>query len=213
MAPERPDILTRMTADGDPEQRIADLERPLLWSAADSELPSTSPRIGLRLGWAALGLMAVALIVGGVAILSGRSSGPVSGHPTMIGGGGTVTESPVAPTFSLSPSTPAAESPVGPPTISAPVSTPPSGDAVSVAGVGNHRTIACTDNAVSISGVDNMVVLTGHCSRVDVSGVRNTVTIDEADAISVSGMSNAVTFYSGTPELDNSGLDNNLGQG
>jgi hypothetical protein len=61
--------------------------------------------------------------------------------------------------------------------------------------------------------VDNKVVLTGHCSRVDVSGLKNVVTIDSADAIVVSGMNNAVVFHSGTPELDNSGLDNTLGRG
>lgn len=202
-----------MAADGDPEERIADLERPLLQSAANSESSSGSPRIGLRLGWVALGLLSAGLIVGGVWILSGRSGEPVSGRPTTIGGRGAVAESPAAPTFSLHPSTTEAEPPGAPPAGSAPVSTPPAGAPVSVAGVGNHRTIACADNPVDISGVDNVVVLTGHCTRVEVSGVRNTVTIDAADAISVSGMSNAVTFYSGTPELDNSGLDNTLGQG
>jgi hypothetical protein len=48
---------------------------------------------------------------------------------------------------------------------------------------------------------------------VTVSGVRNTVTVDAADAIVVSGMNNAVTFHSGTPQLENSGIDNSLERG
>ena len=184
-----------MNADDDPERRIA--------------------RVGLRLGWIALALMVLALIVAGAAIMTGRGGGPISGRATtepMFGGGGTVTEIPSTPT--LSPITTATETlppaapPNGPPT----VSTAAPGATVSVAGVGNERPIACVDNVVSISGVDNTVVLTGHCSRVDVSGVKNTVTIDSADAIVVSGLNNVVTFDSGNPELDNSGVGNTLGQ-
>jgi hypothetical protein len=202
-----------VTADEDPEQRIAELERPLLQSAADSEAITGSPRVGLRLGWIALGLLVAGLVVGGGAILAGRSATPVSGRPTMIGGGGTVAENPTTPTLSQRPTGTGIAPPLAPPSSAAPVPTTPSGQAVSVAGVGNERTIACTDNVVSISGVDNKVVLTGHCSRVDVSGLKNVVTIDSADAIVVSGMNNAVVFHSGTPELDNSGLDNTLGRG
>lgn len=197
----------------DPEQRIAELEQPLLQSAADSEVLAHSPRVGLRLGWIALALLIIGLVVGGGTILASRSATPVSGRPTMIGGGGTVTETPTTPTTSRY--SPGAEiaPPVAPPSSAAPVSTPPSGEAVSVSGVGNERTIACTDNAVSISGVDNTVVLTGHCNRVVVSGVKNVVSVDGADAIVVSGMNNEVIFHSGTPELSNSGIDNALGPG
>lgn len=204
-----------MTSNEDPERRISDLERPLLSAAADSGSTAHRPRVGLLLGWVAFGLMAVGLLAGGWAILAGRGDSTISGEPTtapMVGGGGTVSESPPAPTSS--PSTPAA-SPgpsVAPPTGAAPVSTPPPGGQVSVSGVGEERTIACTGNAVSVSGVSNRVVLTGQCGRVDVSGIENTVTLESADAIDVSGLNNHVTFQSGTPQLSNSGIGNTLGQ-
>jgi hypothetical protein len=203
-----------MNPDENPEQRIADLERPLLQSAADSELSADRPRVGLRLGWIALALMLTGLVVAGGAILAGRAGTPVSGRPTsepMLGGGGTVAESPSPPTPSHH--FPGSEVAPTPTSILPPASTASPGETISVSGVGNERTIDCTNNAVSVSGVDNKVALNGHCSRVTVSGVRNTVTVDAADAIVVSGMNNAVTFHSGTPQLENSGIDNSLERG
>ncbi len=198
----------------DPEERIAELERPLLQSAAESEYPATAPRVGLRLGWALLGLMIVGLIVAAGAVFGGRLGGSVSGRPTtpaMVGGGGPVAESPSAPKVPMPPRpTGAPTVPMPPRPTGAPPSPPLPGTTVSVAGVGVKRTIECADNEVSVSGVDNEVILTGHCRRVDVSGVTNTVMIDTADAIDVSGMNNRVTFRSGTPELTNSGIDNTL---
>ena len=79
--------------------------------------------------------------------------------------------------------------------------------------MGNQRTLACNDSVVSISGVDNTVVLTGRCNRVDVSGVQNTVTIDDAGSIDVSGLNNRVIFHFGTPELSQSGFDNTIQRG
>ncbi|MEI7717624.1 MAG: DUF3060 domain-containing protein [Mycobacterium sp.] len=61
--------------------------------------------------------------------------------------------------------------------------------------------------------MDNAVVLTGYCTRVDVSGVNNTVTIDESGAIDVSGINNKDVFHSGTAELHQSGFDNILERG
>lgn len=201
-----------MTAGKDPEQRIADLERALSDSAAQSEVASEGPRVGLRLGWIAFALMVIGLIVGAGAILASRGDTPVAGRPTMIGGGGTVAETPSATTIPSRTPAPQPVPPVAPPGVLPPARTP--GGAVAVAGVGNERTIACTDNeAIDISGVNNTVTLTGHCSRVDVSGLENVVTVDSADEIVVSGLNNAVTFHSGTPELSNSGLGNTVGQG
>ena len=57
------------------------------------------------------------------------------------------------------------------------------------------------------------MVLTGHCARVDVSGVRNVVTVDAADSIVASGMNNKITYHSGTPEVDKSGIDNSVQRG
>lgn len=193
-----------MTSDEDPEQRIADLERPLLRSAADSELAPGGARTGLRLGWLLLGLMVVGLIVGGGAILIGRTDSPVAGHPV----GPTAADKPQGPKPTMSVSTEPAPS-IAPPAVPSEPAPQP-GLPVSVAGVGNERTIACTDNAVSVSGVNNRVILTGHCTRVEVSGIENIVTVDAADEIGVSGMNNAVTYHSGTPELANSGMGNTL---
>lgn len=82
-----------------------------------------------------------------------------------------------------------------------------------MAGIDKVETHACTDSIVSISGVQNRVTLTGHCARVDVSGVRNTVIIEESDAIVVSGLDNDVTFQNGSPEVDQSGFDNRVARG
>jgi hypothetical protein len=204
-----------VTSGEDPEKRIADLERPLQSSASASESSTHRGRVGLRLGWVALALMAVGLIAGGLVILAGRGTSVISGEPTMppmIGGGGTVSESPSIPTPSPSVASATPGPSAAPRTGAAPVPTPPPGGQVGVSGVGEERTVACTDNGVSISGVSNKVVLTGHCGRVDVSGVENTVTIESADAIGVSGLNNHVTFHSGNPGLDNSGIGNTLGR-
>lgn len=64
-----------------------------------------------------------------------------------------------------------------------------------------------------ISGVDNTVVLTGRCARVEVSGIENRVSIEEAAEIVVSGLNNEVRFRSGTPELNKSGLGNTVERG
>jgi hypothetical protein len=191
----------------DPESRIGDLERQLSDATAGEAPPTGSegPRPGLRLGWLVLAVMIAALVVSGV-MLAGRITGsrPVTGRPTAAEatGGGT-----------FSRPTPQRSSPERPPAPPTGTFSPPPGDSVSVAGVGKSETIACKDRAASISGVDNEVVLTGHCVRVDVSGVRNTVTVEEADAIVVSGMDNNVTYRSGNPELDQSGLRNTLQRG
>jgi hypothetical protein len=79
--------------------------------------------------------------------------------------------------------------------------------------VGADRTVACTDGDVMISGVDNTVALTGRCARVEVSGIENRVSIEEAAAIVVSGLDNEVRFRSGTPELTKSGPGNTLERG
>ena len=140
--------------------------------------------------------MAVGLVAGGWAILSGRGDSTISGEPTMppmVGGGAPCRNRPPAQWFPIrlrAHGRTADERWTG----------FDAGDAgrggqVSVSGVGEERTIACTDNGVTISGVSNKVVLSGHCSLVDVSGVENTVTIESADAIGVSGLNNHVTFH------------------
>lgn len=199
-----------MTQDDDAEGRIADLERSTAESAAGSEAPplGEKARVGLRAGWVVLGLMVVALVLGGGAILSHRSSQPIAGTPIPgeIPGERPTAEAPVPPVMPAPRAEPA-------PSATAPTAVEIPGDSISVAGVGKTETIACDDRVATVSGVDNTVTLTGHCGRVDVSGVGNTVTVDSADAIVVSGLNNRVTFLSGTPQLDQSGMNNTLERG
>jgi hypothetical protein len=93
------------------------------------------------------------------------------------------------------------------------VTTPPPDGTPSVSGIGENKTIACNDNAVSVSGVKNTVTITGHCLRLTVSGMQNEVTVDTADIISGSGFENQVTYHSGSPQIDNAGVNNVVEQG
>ena len=62
-----------MSSDGDPEQRIAELERPLSAGTPIEAPPADEPRrTVLRVGWIVLGLLFLGLIVGGIAIVSDR---------------------------------------------------------------------------------------------------------------------------------------------
>ena len=55
---------------------------PLLQSAAESEFPAATPRVGLRLGWAVFALVLIGLVVAGAVVFGGRVGGPVAGRPT-----------------------------------------------------------------------------------------------------------------------------------
>ena len=143
----------------------------------------------MRVGWAVLGLLTLALVVGGGVILADNA------HRTVVG----------APVSEWTPTPTVAPVPTG--TGTAPV--PPTGP-VGVAGVGTRQELFCDGNAVTVSGVDNTVIITGRCTRVDVSGVDNSVTLDESWVIAVSGLNNTVTYRSGTPELSKSGIGNTV---
>lgn len=183
-----------MTPQDDPEQRVRDLEPP----ATAPWIDAARRRPGLRAGWIVLGLLVLGLVIGGGVMITERlaaHSKPVAGRPTVAGGGGSFT--PVPPASGTRP----------------PYTLPPPATRnreINVAGIDQDETHACTDSVVSISGVQNRVVLTGHCTRVDVSGVRNTVIIEECDAIVVSGLDNNVTFQFGSPEVSESGFDNKV---
>ena len=208
--------------DGDPEQRVRDLERGLANAAAATEYgPGTEPALqrrsaGMRLGWILLGLLVLGLLIGGGAMLVERvaSDGkPVAGRATtaeVAGGGGSFTAAPPPSALPPSVTLPSATQTQVPRTYVPPQDT---GGDISVAGVGKAERYDCRSRGVSVSGVDNKVILTGHCARVDVSGVGNTVTIEESDAIVVSGFNNVVTFRSGDPDLTKSGMNNTLERG
>lgn len=195
----------------DPEQRIADLEQGL---ARPEPGPGTAAptRAGLRLGWIVFALLVAALVVGGGLLLVGSAQNTVPGVPVAA-------EPPDPPTQSLLP-TARPEPPVQPstgapvtPEIPVPPGGPPGGGALSVSGIDRNETIDCAGRTVTVSGVGNAVVLTGRCDRVDISGVRNSVRIDEAAEIIVSGLDNDVVYLSGNPRLDESGLRNRLSRG
>lgn len=189
----------------DPEQRIADLERGLAPPGTGPESSFEPPRTGLRLGWIALGLLVVALAVGGGAILAGHSPDTVPGIPVAA-------EPPLdtagRPTVAPPTSLPEVSTPI-PRSLPTPDQSPPGGS-INVSGSHNNRTVECRESVVFVSGVDNTVTLTGHCTRIDVSGVQNTVTITSSDAIVVSGVRNTVIFLSGTPQLSKTGIDNTI---
>lgn len=181
----------------DPEQQIRDLEP----AATQPSAEGGPQRPGMRLGWIVLGLLVIGLLIGGGAMLAERMAAhgkPVAGRPTtppVVGGGGSFIPPP--PTSSARP----------------PYTLPPPATRngqISVAGIDKVETHACNGGVANISGVNNRVVLTGRCTSVEVSGVRNTVIIEESDAIIVSGLNNDVTFQNGSPEVSQSGFDNTV---
>jgi hypothetical protein len=160
-----------------------------------SPVPSRS---GFRIGWlffAIFAFVGIAIIGSVVAVfysVSNSMSTIESNFPTFPGDG-SFTNSPSAPGLSSTPIT--------------------AGNNVSVAGSGKHQTLVCDGGSVTVSGMSNTVDITGHCASVTVSGVQNKVTVESADGIEASGMKNAVTYRSGSPRLNNSGLDNSIDEG
>lgn len=165
----------------------------------------------MRVGWILLGLLLVVLAIGGGIILTGHKDKTVAGDPVA---GAPIADAPRTPP---APGLPGPQPPVSFPEVPTPIprelptpGQPPPGGSESVAGSRNNRTVACNDSTVFVSGTDNTVRLTGHCTRVDVAGVQNTVTMDTADAIVVSGVRNTVVYLSGTPQLAKTGIDNTI---
>jgi len=223
-----------MNPEDDPEARIRDLERSLSEQARTSELPSAlwggytdqlpppvypnvpypaaaPPRSGIR-AWRLLGVLAFVVIcaasVGAGVYLSSRGGGITGSpttRPTVYGGGGSITETPLIPDISTAPTQ-------APPSVGTSPAAPPGGH-VSISGVGEARTIDCNGGSVNISGMSNNVVITGHCANVTVSGMKNIVSLDSADTVNASGIENRVTYHSGSPEVDNSGISNVVEQG
>jgi hypothetical protein len=141
--------------------------------------------IGTRLGWLTFSLLTLGLGISGGLILHDQLNTPVAGRATL----------PLSERLAQVP-------PSG-----------PAGDPVIISGVGSSRAVRCEGNTVSVNGVRNEVTLTGRCTRVDVTGVENTVIVESAEAIDVSGVDNTVTFLSGEPELSRSGIGNTVAPG
>ena len=82
-----------------------------------------------------------------------------------------------------------------------------------ISGIEQNESYACVDDEITVSGIGMEVKITGHCAKVTVSGQRNKVFIDNADVISVNGIANEVTYYNPNAQIDESGIDNVVGQG
>ena len=84
----------------------------------------------------------------------------------------------------------------------------PAGESLAATENGGARTVICDGGSVTISGSDNTVLVTGECLRVDVSGGRNVVRVTSSAAIGVSGTGNQVTYFSGDPDVTDTGSSN-----
>jgi Protein of unknown function (DUF3060) len=224
-----------MVPDDDPEDRIRQLEQPLVDTARASELGGTPPAgytyppplspppptygshgyggslysgaLPKSSGNRVFWIVAGFFVVGMLILIAGVVA--VVMH--RVSHGGIVVESttPSATRVSTSPrTTPGGTAPpIAIPTITEPQTSapPPAGGTVTVTGVGQNRTFACNDNIVTVSGVSNTVTITGHCTSLNVSGVKNSITVDAVDSIVASGVENQVTYHSGSPKITKSG--------
>jgi hypothetical protein len=86
--------------------------------------------------------------------------------------------------------------------------TPAPGVPVIVNGQNESRSIVCDMNDVTVNGLTNRVDIRGHCGTVTVTGMKNHVSLDVADAITASGMNNIVTYRAGAPVIDTGGTSN-----
>jgi cytoskeletal protein RodZ len=180
-----------------------------------SPYPGTTPRSssgGMRWFWilAAVGVVAVLVLVGGIAAYAARQFS----HDDLTVPSPTETSSAATPTGrapSTRPSTGKTHAPSSGPSPSA---TEPAGQPVIVSGINEVKTIACAGNAsITVSGISNTVTLTGHCGSVTVSGLNNVITVDAADTIEATGLNNKVTYHSGSPKINKTGSGNTVEQG
>jgi hypothetical protein len=179
-----------------------------------SPYPGTTPRSssGMRWFWilAAVGIVAVLVLVGGIAAYAARQfSHDDLTVPSMTETTSAATPSGRAP--STGPSTGKTHAPSGGPSPSA---TEPAGQPIIVSGINENKTVACSGNStITVSGISNTVTLTGHCGSVTVSGLNNIVTVDTADTIEATGLNNKVTYHSGSPKINKTGSGNTVEQG
>jgi Protein of unknown function (DUF3060) len=75
---------------------------------------------------------------------------------------------------------------------------------------GAKDTIDCNNGNVKLDGDNNTYTITGHCSRLEIFGGANHVTVDSAGTISVVGDDNAVIYRSGTPTINKTGNNNTV---
>jgi hypothetical protein len=90
-----------------------------------------------------------------------------------------------------------------------------SADTIDVSGISTTVTVTgrCGQLTVS-SGSENKVVVPGHCSDVNVSsGTENQVTVGSADTIEADGIQNVIVFHTGSPKINDTGMNNTVKQG
>lgn len=164
-----------------------------------------------KAGWAVFAAVVVMLLIAGAGALiyfaMRPADGPMSGNPTVAGGGGLLDE-PRIPQMPQIPSMPVLPSGIpgipsglpGMPGTSETLEAGP-GESVNVSGVQTVATVDCDDGTVNISGVANVVTITGECAVVIASGVNNEITVDSSAQISASGFDNTIIYKSGSPEI------------
>ncbi|MBS2036078.1 DUF3060 domain-containing protein [bacterium] len=84
------------------------------------------------------------------------------------------------------------------------------GDTVQISGAGAVRTEEGNGRSFAIAGANNKVTIRGQANVVDVSGSGNVVTVEQANVINASGMGNQVFFSKGSPQMNRSGLNNEI---
>jgi hypothetical protein len=212
-----------MKSEDDPEARVRELEEPLAETARASEAAANrppskwappsgqpvqpspslpyggspaSPPTGAGPQSLIRWIMVAAFVVGMIALPIVIFS--IAGHQISRSG---------VSALNPAPSTAATRAPGAGQSMTA--ATPaPAGANLSIAGINESRTVVCKDGKVNVSGVGNEVVIAGHCTLLDVSGVRNKVTVDAADTIQASGFDNQIFYLTGTPQIQQSGQGN-----
>lgn len=179
-----------------------------------SPYPGATPRSssGMRWFWilAAVGILGVLVLVGGIAAYAARQFS----HDDLVVPSPTESSSAISSPGKAPSRTPPSTGKTRTPSSGpSPSATAPAGGEVTVSGINENKTIACSDNVINISGISNTVVLTGHCATVNVSGLQNVITVDNADTIEASGLNNKITYHSGSPKISKSGSGNVVEQG
>jgi hypothetical protein len=176
--------------------------------------PNVTPRSssGMRWFWilAAVGIIGVLLLVGGIAAYAARQFS----HGDLTVPSPTETTSAATPSGRAPSNGPSTGKTHAPSTGPSPSATEPAGQPVIVSGINENKTVACSGNStITVSGISNVVTLTGHCGSVTVSGLNNIVTVDTADTIEATGLNNKVTYHSGSPKINKTGSGNVVEQG
>jgi hypothetical protein len=89
----------------------------------------------------------------------------------------------------------------------------PEGGVGDVNMTGGDRTFACNDSDLTVKGEGHTLTLKGHCARLVINSMGTHVIVDSVDEINVEGMDNVIIYYSGSPQVNNQGVNNSVQQG